>query len=94
MKANPDRLQHNRFAKYGLTKEVFDSMCEAQDNSCAICKTMPDRGLVIDHDHATGLVRGLLCDWCNTALGLLKDDIALLQSAIGYLEVAPVSEGS
>ena len=44
--------------------------------------------LVVDHCHATGKVRGLLCHNCNRALGLLKDKISVLKNAIQYLEGA------
>lgn len=42
--------------------------------------------LVVDHDHTTGKVRGLLCHNCNRALGLLQDNKSYLQSAINYLK--------
>jgi hypothetical protein len=48
--------------------------------------TMPSRSLCIDHDHKNMQVRGLLCDRCNTALGLFFDDAALLRTAADYLE--------
>ncbi len=42
--------------------------------------------LCCDHDHATGLIRGWLCDRCNIAMGLMKDDPARLRGAATYLE--------
>lgn len=55
--------------------------------ACEICRLPfgPDRRVHIDHDHATGRVRGTLCRSCNTALGLVNDDAAILASAIEYL---------
>ena len=44
------------------------------------------RGLVVDHNHVTGEFRGWLCNACNTALGMFRDDARLLRAAIKYLE--------
>ena len=75
---------------YGLTFEEFDTMLSKQDNVCAICKGKETYGrhkrFTVDHDHKTGKIRGLLCNHCNTTLGLVKDDIHTLKSMIQYLE--------
>jgi len=75
---------------YGLTFEEFDSMLTKQDNCCAICKGKEPYGrhkrFTVDHNHKTGEVRGLLCNRCNTALGLVGDNIHTLKSMIQYLE--------
>lgn len=73
-----------RAQRYGLTLEQFNSMVEAQAGRCAICHE--GRELVIDHCHSSGAVRGLLCVSCNTAIGLLSDDVERLRSSIEYLE--------
>lgn len=71
---------------YGLTEERYFEKIKEQGNLCAICgKKDEGRVLCVDHDHKTGQVRGLLCNNCNVGLGNLKDDIQILQSAIGYL---------
>lgn len=72
---------------YGITREEYDVMAVAQNYKCKICKNVnrSHARLVIDHDHTTGRIRGLLCGQCNSALGLLKDDIGLLEAAILYL---------
>lgn len=76
----------SRHKVYGLSSIQFEEMKEAQDNRCAICGVSPQtRVLCIDHNHQTGMVRGLLCAPCNSALGLLKEDIALMTRAIDYL---------
>jgi len=59
-------------------------MAEKQKNKCLICDS--EEKLVIDHNHKTGKIRGLLCSNCNCAIGLLKDDSTILESAITYLE--------
>jgi len=71
---------------YNLTdaeiKYLFDSY-----TSCCICfdPFKSKRNTFIDHDHNTGKIRGLLCPSCNTALGLFKDNVSILKSAIIYL---------
>lgn len=71
-----------RLWKYGLTLEQFRQMEERQQHLCRICREK--RPLVIDHDHDTLRVRGLICDGCNKGLGFL-DSVQLLESATRYL---------
>lgn len=78
-------LRMRKANKYGLTLEQLDSMIESADGKCTICGREPRETLVIDHCHAEGHVRGLLCEKCNAALGLLDDNIEYLKSAIEYL---------
>lgn len=84
------RAQYKR--QYGITIEQFDLMLSAQDDKCAICEITSaeyldrtQRLFAVDHDHETGQVRGLLCNPCNTALGLLRDSPSLVQRAANYL---------
>jgi hypothetical protein len=63
----------------------FMEKLKEQDYKCAICHRSPKR-LFVDHDHDDGQNRGLLCSCCNSGIGMLKDDIALLRAAIAYLE--------
>lgn len=77
---------HNRLRRYGLTPEAFDSLLAGQGGVCAICGTgAPKRGWVVDHDHESGVVRGLLCHTCNVVLGYVNDDVKVLAAAIAYL---------
>jgi hypothetical protein len=80
---------------YGLTVKQYYLMLEKQGGCCAICQSRvpctrrhKNRGtemFFIDHDHATGAVRGLLCNCCNRALGYLRDDPNLVERAMAYL---------
>lgn len=90
--ANPDAVprlnRKSTLARYGLTVEDYDRMIDAQQNRCAICMLeTPGKALRVDHDHATGKVRGLLCDSCNNGLGRFKDSPAVLRQAAYYIEV-------
>lgn len=73
--------------RYGMTKDQYDALHDAQNGVCAICRKRQPSGqrLVVDHCHRSGVTRGLLCHKCNMALGLLFDDIELLRAAIEYL---------
>lgn len=56
---------------------------------CQLCERQVDL-IVVDHDHKTNLVRGLLCSACNSGLGQFRDDVELLQKAIAYLKEPPL----
>jgi hypothetical protein len=63
---------------YGISKEQYETLLKAQNGACACCHEVPAStsmhpDLVVDHDHRTGAVRGLLCARCNHVLGSLKD---------------------
>jgi len=72
--------------RYGLT---LDQVAEMRTGACDICGTREWNGRHknphIDHDHATGEVRGLLCHNCNLLVGRAKDDPAILKAALKYL---------
>jgi len=75
---------YQRAKKYGLSEKHFRLLLISQDYECAICGT-PDRNLVVDHNHETGKVRGLLCGSCNTGIGMLQDSVEIIRRAEGYL---------
>lgn len=77
-------VKANRIRKYGLDPVSFDNMFLAQNGKCGVCKVVLLEP-AIDHDHLTGKVRGLLCSTCNSGIGLLKDDPAILLEAVNYL---------
>jgi Recombination endonuclease VII len=70
--------------RYGISAVEADAMLEAQGGLCAICRAAP--AAHVDHDHATGAVRALLCFNCNGGLGQFKDDPSLLHVAAFYVE--------
>ena len=69
--------------KYNLTPEGLKNLVKKQESKCAICDRVLT--LVVDHDHKTGRVRGLLCSPCNIAIGLLEDNSDFLHNAVAYL---------
>lgn len=73
--------------QYGLTPETVRALRRASGGRCAICGVTPDgKGLQIDHDHATGVVRDLLCGKCNTGIAMFKENTQSLVAAVAYLE--------
>jgi hypothetical protein len=82
-------LESHMKRSYGLTFKDYETMLFNQNGVCAICSKEPPnthkKRLNVDHCHTTGKVRGLLCDACNRAIGLLKDSPDLLNKAISYL---------
>ena len=75
-----------KLRRYGLTAEQFNQKQDAQGNRCAICQEFFRGTPHVDHDHATGEVRGLLCSSCNRAIGLLKDSSKVCAQAAEYLK--------
>ena len=94
-----DKLRHDslmrKFRNRGLTLDQYHSIAERQDFLCAVCGEEPQPreqtvedfdNFVIDHNHATGKVRGLTCWNCNVALGMLRDNPEVARKAATYLE--------
>jgi hypothetical protein len=86
-KASKDRIGGSRTyhlkRRYGISAADADLMLEEQGGLCAICKAAP--AVHVDHDHATGAVRALLCFNCNGGLGQFKDDPMVLHAAAYYV---------
>jgi hypothetical protein len=95
-KRNLDKVRDSFLRKtYGISSEQYQEMLVAQNFGCAICGTSESavrkasgkqHALCVDHCHATGKVRGLLCVNCNIALGKFKDNTQTMQRAIDYLK--------
>ncbi len=81
--------------KFGLTGPERQDLLDSQDSKCLICESVITFNgfgnsnrecAVVDHDHKTQLVRGVLCGQCNVGLGNYADDIKRLRRAADYLE--------
>ena len=86
---NPERKKASRRKcdlkkKYGITPEEFQQRLSSQGGVCAICQKLTVR-MAVDHCHATGRIRGILCVNCNPGLGKFFDSPELLRRAAGYL---------
>jgi hypothetical protein len=83
----------NLYRLHRMRLDEYQHLYDSQGGVCAICSNRETarstsgavRMLSVDHDHATNINRGLLCSGCNTALGLFKEDIGRLESAVRYL---------
>ena len=90
-KANYDPVKNrakNLRNRFGMSLEDYDQILESQNGQCRICgtDTPGNKGrFVVDHNHATEKVRGLLCWSCNVGIGHLQDDPSILLSAFNYL---------
>lgn len=82
--ANPERVaDYQRKRKYGLPHGEYARMVEVQGGRCVLCNQ--ERRLVVDHRHADGVVRGLLCHGCNAALGFVERP-GWLPKALAYVQ--------
>jgi hypothetical protein len=74
--------------EYDITTEDYCNLLIEQEYRCKICSKHNDElrlSLFVDHDHNTGLVRGLLCSTCNSGLGMFKDNPEIILKAYNYL---------
>jgi hypothetical protein len=75
--------------KFGMTTADYDALLAAQDGRCAICRRTPEAAghtLHVDHCHQTGVVRGILCNGCNSAIAMAQESPAVLRDAALYVE--------
>ena len=91
-RAHAIKRRHILKKTYGMTQAEYDLLLQAQGGVCAICsggEVTKRQGsvmrLTVDHDHQTGVVRGLLCNRCNRALGLFGDDPVVMRRALSYV---------
>jgi hypothetical protein len=93
LKQDPERRKlydrRKQLREYGLSPQQHKSLVDRAGGRCGICRQeFGKRGPHVDHDHATGLVRGILCHCCNLGIGLFRDDPERLRAAINYLEIS------
>ncbi|AXH67670.1 endonuclease VII [Mycobacterium phage Arlo] len=76
---------------YDIDLDEYDKIKAHQGGKCAICRiaTGARRALAVDHDHATGYIRGCLCKPCNVMLGRARDSTEFFERAIEYLKSPP-----
>jgi len=84
-KAQQQRLRKLR-ENYGWTEAAFEGQLRRQQNSCRGCLATIDRTACVDHDHKSGIVRGLLCTACNWALGHVRDNPSILYRLAAHLD--------
>jgi hypothetical protein len=80
-----DRRWGHLKERYGVSKEQYEEMYTLQNGACGICQSVLPV-LAVDHCHQSGKIRGLLCKPCNSAIGLLGDNVQSLKNALNYLE--------
>jgi hypothetical protein len=91
VKMTSRQIKHRRLNlrnSFNLTLEQYIQLLVGQDYKCKICKQPPSgikEVLCVDHCHATGKIRGLLCGTCNMLIGSAKEDKSILANAINYL---------
>jgi hypothetical protein len=88
------RRRYQLQRKYGVNEQSYFSLWNQQNGVCAICgneETARYKGtlkmLAVDHDHETGVIRGLLCQECNTGIGKFRHDQDLLVKASEYVNL-------
>lgn len=86
-----NRAAYDRYGRlkrdYGVSVVWYLAQFQLQDGRCAICRqTQPGTALSVDHNHATGAVRELLCGACNLLIGNARESADTLRAACKYLE--------
>lgn len=71
---------------YGITKEQYEAMIVQQNNCCAVCKQPLSGKIVVDHNHTTGKVRGILHSMCNLMVGHFENNLEAAKLALQYVE--------
>jgi hypothetical protein len=76
--------------RYGIkiSDDEYSILFKEQKGRCKVCgrKEMLNKRLSLDHNHKTNNIRGLLCHFCNAALGMLREDVNIMKNMIKYVE--------
>ena len=84
-------LNARRLREYGISTEDYEKMLKQQNYTCLICggtkMNKSRKKLCVDHNHKTGVTRGLLCNGCNTIIGMTDEKIETLENCITYLKM-------
>jgi hypothetical protein len=95
---NPHLVRKSNLSRWSITPEQYDEMAKKQNHRCLICNRHQSeltRALAVDHDHSCcpgvkkscgKCIRGLLCPYCNLAIGNMKESSELLRKAADYLD--------
>lgn len=87
---NPDKIKNTKLIRgFGITLEQYNGIFAEQRGCCVICgkhQSELKKSLAVDHDHESGVIRQLLCNHCNLILGLVQDNISLLEEFIKYVQ--------
>ena len=91
-----EKFRHSvRKQRYGINKETYEAMVKEKEGKCDICGNIPTgrrTTLHVDHDHITGLIRGLLCNNCNLGLGKLGDSREMVCKINNYFNKSKTEE--
>ena len=101
----PQEMRKETLRKFGMTPQQYDRILEEQGGVCAVCKQPETRcssrsktgqidRLAVDHDHATGDARALLCHRCNVSLGMMDEDPEYIRALAEYAEWCKTREQS
>src|SRR5271165_2557013 len=85
---NKSYRKNKCLGRYGIDINDYNELLSKQNSCCANCGRNQiefTRALAVDHNHKTGKIRGLLCNGCNTALGLLKENEQYIINLLEYL---------
>jgi len=93
---NPDKVKlyskRSVWKLRGIDPDKAEAYLLAHHGKCDLCGLTEGRALAVDHCHKTGIIRGMLCTNCNTAIGLLKDDPDLMIKAANYVRANQKAE--